>query len=141
MSETTKRTLGADMIDLSVPWAKRIDRTHLVARPVDQQVLRASTLAAEGGVGDFTPTRSGNVGTASEAETSREFGSGRRRPFLTVAFVALNVASLVMLVASLGMLFGFLTWAVSVLGGCLFAEFWIVRPRAARRCASGGEGV
>jgi len=36
MSETTKRALGADMIDLSVPWCKRINPTHLIAKPVEQ---------------------------------------------------------------------------------------------------------
>ncbi|RUT26862.1 hypothetical protein C0V97_04060 [Asaia sp. W19] len=62
MSETTKRTLGADMIDLSVPWDKRIDRTHLAARPVDQQALRASRLGAEGGVKRETTNSVSGIG-------------------------------------------------------------------------------
>lgn len=71
MSETTKRALNADMIDLSVFWAKRIDRTHLASRPVEEHAPRASRFGAEGGVGEFTPTRSGEPGTVSEAQTSR----------------------------------------------------------------------
>lgn len=62
MSETTKRTLGADMIDLSVPWARRIDPTHLIAKPVEQRTPRPSTLAAEGGAERETTNSPAEIG-------------------------------------------------------------------------------
>ncbi|NVN06050.1 hypothetical protein HW509_10685 [Asaia spathodeae] len=148
MSETTKRTLGADMIDLSVPWAKRIDRTHLAARPVDQQALRASRLGAEGGAGDFAPTRSGNVGSASEAQTSREIGKAYSEwqwAALKWAFVPLHVVFLAILVSDLGAALGLLVWGFSFATGALIAKFWVIPFFEARRMAtlraSGGEGV
>ena len=64
MSETRKRTLGADMIDLSVPWCKRIDPTHLIAKPVEQHPPRPSTLAAEGGAERETTNSPAEIGTA-----------------------------------------------------------------------------
>lgn len=61
MSETTKRALNADPFDLSVPWCKRIDRTHLISAPVEQCAARPSTFAAEVGVERETTTfTSGN---------------------------------------------------------------------------------
>lgn len=71
MSETTKRAIPTDLMDLGVPWCKRIDPTHLAARSIDQRALRASRFAVEVGAGSFTPTRSGERGTASEEQMSR----------------------------------------------------------------------
>lgn len=76
MSETTKRVLSTDLIDLSVPWCKRIDRTHLISAPVEQCAPRPSTLAAEGGVEDGTTNSPAEIGSACTGRKMAVVGMG-----------------------------------------------------------------
>lgn len=122
MSETTKRTLGADMIDLSVPWAKRIDPAHLAARPVDQQAMRASTFGAEGGAERETTNSPAEIGGGC---TGRK--SVLARWFLWVT----HFAGALLLVFDLGLIFGLLAYATCASLGFLIGRLWIMgRPRA-----------
>lgn len=122
MSETTKRTLGADMIDLSVPWAKRIDRTHLAARPVDQQALRASTFGAEGGVDGETTNSPAEIGAG---RAGREWA---RIGFVVYAVLFLAVVSLIY---DLKWLYGLSARVTSLSGDALRRESWLL-PHSTR---------
>lgn len=134
MSETTKRNLGADMIDLSVPWARRIDPTHLAARPVDQQALRASRLGAEGGVAGGTTNSPAEIGAGC---------TGRKWALLTVALAVMAVC-MSLLVSELGLALGLLAFAWSFAAGYLLGKFWVVPIVEAKRMArlrASGEGI
>jgi len=122
MSETTKRTLGADMIDLSVPWAERIDRTHLAARPVEKQALRASRLGAEGGVRRETTSSPAEIGTAC---TGRKMASAR------VALCATMIVFLLVCIWNIGGVWS----AFGAIGVVIWANLFRIER------ASGGEGV
>ncbi|GAB6854055.1 hypothetical protein JCM15831A_10790 [Asaia astilbis] len=126
MSETTKRALNADLIDLSVPWAKRIDRTHLASRPVEEHALRASRFGAEGGVGCET--------TNSASEIGRHC-TGRKLALVKWSIIAMQVLSVAFLVTDLGLALGLLTWGVSFLAGMMIARLWILPVAEARRAA------
>lgn len=121
MSETTKRTLGADMIDLSVPWAKRIDRTHLAARPVDQQGLRPSTLAADGSAERETTNSPAEIGAGC---------TGRKTAFVKMSACA---AAILFILASIWAQAGFwIAWDAAAL--CA----WVSLFRTVWRRAFGG---
>uniref|UniRef100_UPI00055C586B hypothetical protein n=1 Tax=Asaia astilbis TaxID=610244 RepID=UPI00055C586B len=115
-------------IDLSVPWAKRIDRTHLASRPVEEHALRASRFGAEGGVGCET--------TNSASEIGRHC-TGRKLAlsvwWFWVAFAVLAMPGIFMF----GIVEGLTIFVPSAVAGCLLAEFVIVPSLDAWRLARG----
>lgn len=71
MSETTNSADWPIGVSVSITQTCGKPATEFEMLTYAWYTLGAKMRAAEGCVGDFTPTRSGNVGTASEAQTSR----------------------------------------------------------------------
>ncbi|WP_336947233.1 hypothetical protein [Asaia sp. HN010] len=144
MSETTKRALNADLIDLSAPWAKRIDPTHLAARPVDQQALRASRFGAEGAAERETTNSPAEVGAGC---------AGRKMALNWVAVwcVLMVVYEIIPMAFTCAALRMFGVWrarplwmfglAFALLGFLTAICIWFVEMRDSKLRASGGEGV
>lgn len=62
MSETTKRAIPTDLMDLGTLWAERVGATHLIAKPVPYRAARANLRAAEGGAEDETTNSPAEIG-------------------------------------------------------------------------------
>lgn len=102
--------------------AERIDRTHLSARPVDQQALRASRLGAEGDAESQTTNSPAEIGGGC---------AGRKMAMLRQSLCGVLVAFLLMRVCVIGGVWA----AVDAIGVVIWANLFRMER------ASGGEGV
>ncbi|MDL2169574.1 hypothetical protein [Asaia sp. HumB] len=63
MSETTKRAIPTDLMDIDTRWAERVDATHLIAKPLPYHAARANLRAADGGAERETTNSPAEIGT------------------------------------------------------------------------------
>lgn len=133
MSETTKRAIPTDLMDLGTRWAERVDATHLIAKPVPYHAARANLRAAEGDAGRETTNSPAEIGTGC---------AGRK-----MALVAPKCAALVLSFVPIGSIAlwidrkeGPLCAVISVTFSAAMS-WYLWPPVVLRRRGSGGEGV
>jgi len=133
MSETTKRAIPTDLMDLGTRWAERADATHLIANPVPYHAARANLRAAEGGVAREATNSPAEIGAGC---------TGRK-----MARLAGQCAALVLSFALIGFIAlwidrkeGLLCTVISVTISAAIS-WYLWPPVVVRRLGSGGEGV
>lgn len=124
MSETTKRAIPTDLMDLGTRWAERVDATHLIAKPVPYHAARANLRAAEGGAERKT------------TNSPEEIGGGCAGRKMALTKMSVCAAAILFILASIWAQAGFwIAWDATAL--CA----WVGLFRTVWRRASGGEGV
>ncbi|WP_122049894.1 hypothetical protein [Asaia bogorensis] len=128
MSETTKRAIPTDLMDLGTRWAERVDATHLIAKPVPYHAARANLRAAEGGAEGETTNPLSEIGRGC---------TGRKMALVTCILDGCLAYVVGLIVAAW---FGCIVGAVSALVAAVLIAL-VLTSRDMPRRASGGEGV
>ncbi|MDL2172446.1 hypothetical protein [Asaia sp. HumB] len=93
MSETTKRAIPTDLMNLGTHWCERVDATHLIAKPVPYHAARANLRASEGGAERETTNSPAEIGGGC---------TGRKLPSARVALCATMIVFLLVCIWNIG---------------------------------------
>lgn len=135
MSETTRRVLKTDLIDLTVPYRDRVDQSLFIVGVGDEHALRPSRFAAEGGAEDETTNSPSEIGMAC---------TGRKRGlagWLDCWQFPVALSAVIAEAISLPLTHGKVVPALCIGLLAALSGLTVGLAERSRRRASGGEGV